>query len=88
MDVTSDPSRSSISISSPEAVDRSTVDDGAATTKGMPAAWQARATETDPILFAVSPFRAMRSAPMIATSTSDRRIVEAAAPSDWMTCGI
>ena len=54
----------------------------------MPAAWQARATETDPILFAVSPFCAMRSAPMIATSTIERRIVEAAAPSDWMTCGI
>ncbi len=34
IDVTSDPSRSSISISSPEAVDRSTVDDGAGDNEG------------------------------------------------------
>jgi hypothetical protein len=83
--VTSSPERSSISISSPEEVARSTVDDGAATTKGIPAAAHASATLTDPILFAVSPFRAMRSAPMTAKSASPLRIVEAAAPSACTT---
>ncbi len=46
--VTSSPERNSISISSPEDVARSTVADGAATTKGIPAAAHASATPTDP----------------------------------------
>jgi hypothetical protein len=56
--------------------------------KGIPAAWHARATPREPILFAVSPLAAIRSAPIKAASTSPRRIVLAAAPSAKTKCGI
>ena len=41
-----------------------------------------------PILFAVSPFAAMRSAPVITQSTSPAAISEAAAESAITACGI
>ena len=85
---TSAPSRISMWIWEPSAVARSTVDHGAATTNGMPASRAASARLTDPILLAVSPLRAIRSAPMSTASTRPRRIVDAAAPSAWTTYGI
>src|SRR5687767_5159287 len=56
---TSSGERSSISMSSPLRVDRSSVDSGAATTNGMPARAAARASGYVPILLATSPLAAM-----------------------------
>ena len=71
-DTTSSAPRSSISISAPVGVARSIVDSGATTTNGTPACCAPRARLNVPILFAVSPFAAMRSAPVTTTSASDR----------------
>ena len=57
-------------MADPSGVSRSTDDSGAQTTNGMP--WRAARTASVyvPILFAVSPFAAIRSAPTRITSTS------------------
>ena len=68
-------------MSAPVGVRRSTVDSGAATTKGMPARAAASANGYVPILLATSPLAATRSAPTITTSTRPRAMIDAPAPS-------
>ena len=75
------PSRSSIGIDAPSGVERSTVVVGAATTNGTPCARHASARPYVPILFATSPFAAMRSAPTTTAWTRPPLINEAAATS-------
>src|SRR5882672_4805570 len=84
---TSDGSRSSITIPAPLAVAGSIVEDGATTTKGMPASRAASARPSVPILFAVSPFRAIRSAPTSTPWIPSRRIEWAAAESTIKRAG-
>ena len=86
--VNSSSPRISICISLPVLMFRSTVDSGATTRKGIPAACQASATLREPILFAESPFFAIRSAPIRAASMRPLRIAIAAAPSGSIRYGI
>jgi len=79
--VTSLSALNSISISSPLASDLSIVDSGATTRNEMPDSLAATATPSDPILFALSPFLAIRSAPINTASISPEKRALAAAPS-------
>ena len=71
---TSSSSRTSISMPSPDSVAGSSVDSGAATTNGTPARAAASASGYVPILLAVSPLAAIRSAPTTTTSARPRAI--------------
>ena len=69
-DTTSSVPRSSMAMPAPSGVAASTVDSGATTMNGTPA-WRApSASENVPILLAVSPLAATRSAPVSTTSAS------------------
>src|SRR6266511_1690687 len=86
--VISSGARTSIGISAPLAVDRSTVDVGATTYRGIRWCAPSTASEYVPILFAVSPLAAIRSAPVTTQSTSRAAISEAAAESAITVCGM
>ena len=64
------------------------VDSGATTRNGTFLAAAATATESEPILFAVSPFFAIRSAPIKTASIRPEKIALAAAPSGKIRYGI
>ena len=86
--VTSAGSRSSIGIAAPVGSDGSSVEVGATTTSGR--SWWAASTASAyvPILFATSPFAAIRSAPVTTRSTSPRAMNDAAAASAITVCAM
>lgn len=75
-------------MSAPLAVSASSVVHGAATKKGMPWCAQLIASAYVPILFAVSPLFATRSAPTTTASTAPLAISAAAALSTTSVAGV
>src|SRR6266496_4084785 len=81
MDSTSSCDLSSIVTASPLGVSASTVDSGAATTKGTPPRAAASASGNVPTLLTTSPLAATRSAPTTTASTMPRAMTPGPAPS-------
>ena len=72
----------------PSGVERSSVEVGAATITGMPCSRASTASPYVPILLAVSPFAAMRSAPTTTWDTAPEAIIVAAMLSVMSVCGM